>query len=580
VSLGTFVRGLARTHELGELECMAPWRILALLGGVLLAVGAGDFPYCPEIVPSMPRRVSRPFPSGRASFTVLASLDASGFLRTAAALPCELARVGVACLRLRGGGKFSLQRMMKITLDRLPAEERARVFDKLHKSTPGLDEGDDRYARELRRFRQRWEANEEDTRRRAHSAELAKREKVKGRAEARQAAAKQLVAKLPPLTGDAGSVAHALEPYVRGDLGNVQPRDCVPAILRLQSLLAQGACSVGARRACLRVRGALLRRVGDAIATCADLEPYAPIVSMLADASRLSAIQGTSPQSANADDDSAHVLASVVRHLASCAKLPRQSRKSLEQVTCAAALGAGWRLSHFQSRSDVSSSPRREVVRALQVLAPHALQLPVDALSLPTVEALLVLCSLGVSEACPPTRQQRAVWSPPLLLHLLAAAQAHVSQPPSVVEVSAGTGVGGEARVHELGRWVTSVSNILQSLQKIVRLACAERAVSVRAPGRRGLGEERSGGAAHGGGGGRVEGDGDGSRLDSQVRGAVESLLTALGKDNVTAVVEALRLSSSLEEGSAPGRRPFAPLTRSIEEMLRGGAAATPALAE
>ena len=165
---------------------------------------------------------------------MFAALDASGFLCTAAAPRCESARAGVPCLRpLRGGGKFSLQRMMKITLDGLPAEERARVFDKLHKSMPELDEGNDRYARELRRFRQRWEGSEEDARRRAEAAELAKREKSERRAAVRLAAAKRLPAKLPSLTGDAGSVAHALEPYVRGDLGNVEPRDCVPAILRL-----------------------------------------------------------------------------------------------------------------------------------------------------------------------------------------------------------------------------------------------------------------------------------------------------------------------------------------------------------
>ena len=350
---------------------------------------------------------------------------------------------------------------------------------------------------------------------------------------------------------------------------------------------------MGARRACLRVRSALLRRVGDAIATCADLEPYAPIVAMLAGASRLSAIRGTPPQCANADDDSAHVLASVVLHLARCAKLPRQSRESLQQVACAAALGACSRthLSHFQSRSDGSSSPRREIFRALQVLVPHALQLPADALSLPTVEALLVLFSSGVAEARSPTREQRAAWSPPLLLHLLAAAYAHVSQPPSIGEVRAGTDASRDARVQELGRWVTSVSNILQSLQKIVRLACAERAGGACAPGTRGLGEGRSGGGARGGGGGIVKGDGAGGfRLDRHERAAAGRLLAAVGTKGVTAVLEAWRPSSSLEEeggggehlikegGFAEGHR-LAPLVRSIEEMLQGSAEATLALA-
>ena len=127
-------------------------------------------------------------------------------------------------MHLRGGGKFSLKRMMKITLDRLPPEERARMFDKVHKAMPGLDQGNDKYTHELRRFRQRREAEEADARARAEVAAAATRENRDRHTAARLAAAKRLPAKLPPLTGDAGSVAHALEPYVQGGLGRVEVR--------------------------------------------------------------------------------------------------------------------------------------------------------------------------------------------------------------------------------------------------------------------------------------------------------------------------------------------------------------------
>ena len=154
-----------------------------------------------------------------------------GEVQTARAATCLIGPAHFAAentcqvyMHLRGGGKFSLKRMMKITLDRLPPEERARMFDKVHKAMPGLDQGNDKYTHELRRFRQRREAEEADARARAEVAAAATRENRDRHTAARLAAAKRLPAKLPPLTGDAGSVAHALEPYVQGGLGRVEVR--------------------------------------------------------------------------------------------------------------------------------------------------------------------------------------------------------------------------------------------------------------------------------------------------------------------------------------------------------------------
>ena len=70
-------------------------------------------------------------------------------VRALAASPAPQARTRSGCgghclLRLAGGGKFPLQRMMKLTLDKLPPEERARMFDQLHRKVPELDADDDK----------------------------------------------------------------------------------------------------------------------------------------------------------------------------------------------------------------------------------------------------------------------------------------------------------------------------------------------------------------------------------------------------------------------------------------------------
>ena len=138
--------------------------------------------------------------------------------------------------------------MMKVTLDRLPPEERARIFDTMHKDIPGLDAGNDRYTRELHKFRAKWAAQEAAALREAEAEACKQRRRQKAR-EARRAAVPRPAAKLPQLSGDPRDMIHALEPYARGELGLLVPSDCVQALVRLRSVLAQDSSPVAVRRA-------------------------------------------------------------------------------------------------------------------------------------------------------------------------------------------------------------------------------------------------------------------------------------------------------------------------------------------
>jgi len=362
---------------------------------------------------------------------------------------------GHGLLRLTGGGKFPLRRMMKVTLDRLPPEERARMFDELHRRVPELDADDDKYTRELHAFRRRWGDEEAEARRAADAVERVKRRKRERRAAA-LAAAPRPPAQLPSLSGDAGHVARALEPYVRGDFGRVVPRDCVQALQRLRALVADGTCSVAAHRACERVKEALLSCVGDAVATSPDdaLRTFEPAMAIAVDGLvRAGSLPARAPPScpspaAPHDENAtpngtAHLAVSLLARLAAAPKITALKHASLQVVARTAALGAA---SYRPTQSQVSAGSgeaggggrggmqealgvEEAVEKALKTLAPLVLRVPARALSLVSVEALLSLCTW--CRDAPPPR---------LLLHLLAAAEAHV---PIRAEQAGG---GGGAR--------------------------------------------------------------------------------------------------------------------------------------
>jgi len=403
------------------------------------------------------------------------------------------------CLRLRGGGKFPLRRMMKVTLDRMPPEERARMFDSLHQTMPTLDRDDDKYTRELQTFRKRWALEEAEAQGEVEAAERAKRQKREARV-ARLAAAPRAPAKLPPLSGDAGRIARTLEPYALGELGPVKSADCVSALLRLRSLpSAEGSSSVAARRACKRVSGLLLRHVATAVATCPDLTTFTTVLPMAADAlwpSQLSPARAghfCAPRGAlhdpshDADEACVQVVTAVLHRLSIRPKISALSREALEHVSRAAAVGAMY---HCRPKANLSLSSLADVGgstggdidcgegsgggswrvgEALKTLAPLALRVPCAALSLPAIEALLLLCTYSqpdspasnVSNTTGNCSGQSSgggggssnkdtggigsgVGQLPsrMLLHLLAAAETHVSVP---------SGQGGRVEAREAG---------------------------------------------------------------------------------------------------------------------------------
>jgi hypothetical protein len=358
--------------------------------------------------------------------------------------------VGEDCLRLSGGGKFPLHRMMKTTVDKMPAEERARIFDSLHRKMPELDKGTDRYTRELHKYRRRWAAEDADAQREAEAAARSKRQKIEWRA-SRMAAEPRPPAKLPPLSGDARNVAHALEKYVRGELGPVVPRDCVLALLRLQSLLAkdQGMCSVAVRRACVRVAGALLRHIADAVRAGEDLISLIPAFSIAVDA-----LWHTRPEPRynvpgalssatlvgmrEIEDDSIRVVVAVLFRLAvrPPPKISMLGIVAFEHVARAAALGA---IYHRPSDANVSLTQHasgHEAEEALLTLSLSVRRLPNGALTLTAIEAILLLCSIcqgGGSSGSNITTTARL----PLLQHLISAAETLVRSSSSTHTTSA-----------------------------------------------------------------------------------------------------------------------------------------------
>lgn len=278
-------------------------------------------------------------------------------VRALAASPAPHARTrsgggGHCLLRLAGGGKFPLQRMMKVTLDKLPPEERARMFDQLHRKVPELDADNDKYTRELHAFRKRWAAEEAEASREAAAAERAKKRKREMRAAA-LAAAPRPPAQLPSLSGDAGHVVHALEAYVRGDLGRVVPRDCIQALQRLRSLLADGTCSVAVLRAGERVKEALLSCVGDAVATSSDdiLHTFEPAMALAIDDSLRTgspsahaphfSLSPATPHGESATlNGTRHLAVSLLVRLAAGPKIAALKREPLQVMVRTAALGA------------------------------------------------------------------------------------------------------------------------------------------------------------------------------------------------------------------------------------------------
>ncbi|KAJ1487642.1 hypothetical protein T484DRAFT_1786159, partial [Baffinella frigidus] len=59
----------------------------------------------------------------------------------------------VPALRIRGGGKFPVSKMMKINTRKLLAEDRVAAMEKLHTALPFLDDYDDKYTLELKAAR-------------------------------------------------------------------------------------------------------------------------------------------------------------------------------------------------------------------------------------------------------------------------------------------------------------------------------------------------------------------------------------------------------------------------------------------
>ena len=372
-----------------------------------------------------------------------------------------------ACLRLRGGGKFPLSRMMKIAVDRLPAEERARMFDQLHSQVPGLDAGEDRYTRELQAFRRKWAAEEAEALRESEAVDKIRAQRRAGRAA--RLADKRRTAKLPPLAGDARAVVHALEPYARGDIGAVAPHDCAQALLRLNRVMAgDHGSSAAVRRACTRVAASLLHQLAAAIASCPerDLHTLAQALPIADDRlwhSRVASVQGHEPSPSVAalpprrgwDHAEPHAHAGVEAEVkAVCAVFSRLAARpqmtalnsgALEALARAAALGA------LYNCSDSSDAGGGEVVGALKTLGLEALRMPATALSLSTVDAMLLLCCTCLrQDARGPGREgegghtqsrsqavagSQACLAPPgaplppgLLLHLVSAAAAHVQK--------------------------------------------------------------------------------------------------------------------------------------------------------
>ena len=430
------------------------------------------------------------------------SLSASGWplsvcstlLLLAASLPPWSAagednRMDGACLQLRGGGKFPLSRMMKIAVDRLPAEERARMFDQLHSQVPELDAGEDRYTRELQVFRRKWAAEEAEALRESEAVDKIRAQRRAGRAA--RLADRRRTAKLPPLAGDARAVVHALEPYARGDLGAVAPLDCAQALLRLNRVMAgDNGSSAAVRRACTRVAASLLHQLAPAIASCPerDLHTFAQALPITDDRlwhSRVASVQGHAPSSSVAAlparlggqhaephphagvEAEVEAVSAVFSRLAARPQMPALNSGALEALARAAALGA------LYNCSDGSDAGGGEVVGALKTLGLEALRMPAAALSLSTVDAMLLLCctclqkdasGAGREGGHVQSRSHAVVGSqaslaspdaalpPGLLLHLVSAAAAHVQKQRGALVAA-----GREQTGAQMLRWLTRI---------------------------------------------------------------------------------------------------------------------------